>query len=147
MSFHDMTVISRRQVRGSRTLQLGGLVLVWILGEAIVRLTHLSLPGSIVGMVILLAMLMSGKVSLGSWRLGARWFLSEMLLFFVPAALAILNHHELFGWLGLKVLAVIVFGIMTVMAVTALVVDLMLRGANRRREKTQSHDHSTGLKA
>ena len=45
----------------------------------------------------------------------------------LPAVLAVLNHPELFGWLGAKVLAVIVLGTLTVMAVTSVVVDLVLR--------------------
>lgn len=127
MSLHDMTVIARRQWRHHRLVQMALLTLMWLLGEAIVRVSGLPLPGGIVGMALLLVALAAGWVRLGSLRRGAQWFLAEMLLFFVPAALAVLDHDELFGWLGLKILVVIVLGTLTVMTVTSLVVDLVLR--------------------
>jgi holin-like protein len=49
------------------------------------------------------------------------------VLFFVPAALAVLDHRELLGLVGLKVLAVIVGSTLAVMGVTGLIVDLCYR--------------------
>jgi holin-like protein len=46
-----------------------------------------------------------------------------MLLFFIPSVLALLEHHELLGFLGLKILFVIVLSTTAVMLVTAVVVD------------------------
>jgi putative effector of murein hydrolase LrgA (UPF0299 family) len=42
-----------------------------------------------------------------SIRRGATWFISDMPLFFVPAVLAVLDHRELLGALGLKIVATI----------------------------------------
>jgi holin-like protein len=50
-----------------------------------------------------------------------------MLLFFVPAVLAVMDHREFLGLLGLKILSVILLGTVVVMSVTALVVDLGYR--------------------
>ena len=111
----------------SSMLQIALLIGFWLAGNAAARLAHLPIPGAVLGMAALLALLLAGRVSLASTRRGARWLLAEMLLFFVPAVLAVLNHHELFGWLGLKVLAVILIGTVTVMTVTAGVVDLCCR--------------------
>jgi holin-like protein len=58
---------------------------------------------------------------------GADWLLAEMLLFFVPAVLALLDHREFLGLLGLKILAIIVLSTTMVMGVTALTVDLCYR--------------------
>ncbi|WP_374587879.1 CidA/LrgA family protein [Ideonella dechloratans] len=132
MSLHDMSVIARRQWRHHRLVQMGLLVLAWLAGEVIVRVSGIGLPGGIVGMVLTLLLLATGQIQLGSLRRGAQWFLAEMLLFFVPAVLAVLNHPELFGWLGAKVLAVIVLGTLTVMAVTSVVVDMVLRLTHER---------------
>ncbi|MCA6217480.1 CidA/LrgA family protein [Ideonella sp. B7] len=131
MSLHDMSVMARRQWRHHRLVQIAMLMLAWGLGEALVRLSGLPLPGGIVGMALLLLALTTGWIQLGSLRQGARWFLAEMLLFFVPAVPAVLDHPELFGWLGMKILAVIILGTMTVMAVTSVVVDITLRLAHR----------------
>ena len=100
-------------------------------GEAMVRVAGVPLPGGLVGMAIVLVLLASHRISLFSMRKGANWFLAEMLLFFVPAVLAVTNHHELFGLLGLKVLVVIVAGTLAVMSVTALTVELCYRWTSR----------------
>ncbi len=127
MTARKLTLLSRHALHMSRLAQIALLFAFWLAGEFLVRRLGLPVPGGVVGMLMLLALLASGRLSLASARRGAEWLLAEMLLFFVPAVLAILNHHELVGWLGLKILAVILLGTVTVMLVTAAVVDLFWR--------------------
>lgn len=121
----------RRQTRRHRLLQVGLLVGLWLAGNAISALAHLPIPGSIIGMLLALALLSSRRLSLLSLSRGADWLIAEMLLFFVPAVLVVLNHHELFGVLGLKIVAVIFVGTTSVMAVTAFTVDACARAVSR----------------
>ena len=116
----------------SRFAQIALILLVWQLGDAIARLTGLPVPGSIVALVLLLALLASGWMNLESLKRGTDWFLAEMLLFFVPAVVAVINHHELFGLLGVKILAVILCSTIAVMSVTAMTVELCYRWRVRR---------------
>lgn len=95
----------------------------WLLGEAVTRVLGIHLPGGIIGLGLLLALLAMRRVSTISMRRGAGWFLSDMLLFFVPAVLAVLDHPELFGLTGLKILFVIVTSTALVMLATAFTVD------------------------
>lgn len=132
MNIGQFALARRRGLRRSRLFQIALIVAFWLIGEALARACALPVPGGVVGMFIVYALLASRKLSLFSIRRGADWFLAEMLLFFVPAVMAVLEHHEMLGWLGLKVLAVIVLGTVTVMAVTAVTVDLLcLWSANR----------------
>lgn len=128
---HDLKIRLRYALHNSRLMQIATLVGFWLAGEAVVRLACLPLPGGIVGMALVLALLLSGRISLFSMKRGAEWFLAEMLLFFIPAVLAILEHRELIGMLGLKIMAVILLGTLTVMSVTALTVDLCYRWSLR----------------
>lgn len=121
------------QHRITLIFQLLLIVGFWVAGEVLVRATGLPVPGAIVGMLIVLALLSSGKLSLRTLQRGARWFLAEMLLFFVPAVLVVLDHPEFLGLLGLKVLAVILFGTVIVMVVTAAVMDLGYRWSVARK--------------
>ena len=127
MPAHKLTIRFRRNVHRSRLLQIGLVLTFWLAGEAMVRLAGLPIPGGIVGMLIVLALLSSRRMSPFSMRRGAEWFIAEMLLFFVPAVLAVLDHHEIFGLLGLKILMVILVGTVVVMGVTAFTVDLCYR--------------------
>ncbi|MEJ2654098.1 MAG: CidA/LrgA family protein, partial [Acidihalobacter sp.] len=84
-------------------------------------------PGGLLGMLLVLGLLRSGRGSLGSLRLGAQWFLAELLLFFIPTVLAVLGYQQLFGLLGLKILLVILVSTLCVMGVTALTVEFCYR--------------------
>ncbi len=128
---HNLAVRFRYALHHSRIMQIATLVGFWLMGEVVVRLSGLPLPGGIIGMALVLLLLLSGRISLFSMKRGAEWFLAEMLLFFVPAVLAVLEHGELIGMLGLKIMAVILVGTLTVMTVTALTVDLCYRWSLR----------------
>lgn len=115
----------------SMVAQLAVLAAFWVAGEAFVRLVKLPVPGGIVGMVVVLTLLASGWLRPASVRRGASWLLAEMLLFFVPAVMAVLDHKELIGLDGLKIAAVILLGTVMVMGGTALAVDLCWRWTQR----------------
>ena len=117
----------RRLLRRSRLAQLALVAAFWLAGEELVRITGLPLPGSIIGMALALLALSARGLHIGSMKRGANWLLAEMLLFFVPAVLALLEHSELLGLMGLKILTVIILSTVAVMSVTALTVDLCYR--------------------
>lgn len=127
MTTRPLAARLRRGMHRSRLGQIGLITAFWLAGEALVRLLALPVPGGIVGMAIALALLASRRLTPISMRRGAEWFLAEMLLFFVPAVLAVIDHRELVGLLGLKVLIVILAGTTAVMGVTAVTVDLCCR--------------------
>ncbi len=116
-----------RLLRHSPLLQVGLVASFWLAGEATVRLLGLPLPGGLVGLALVLALLASGRLKRQSLRRGAQWLLADMLLFFVPAVLAVLEHGELIGLTGLKILFVILLSTVMVMLVTALTVEALSR--------------------
>jgi len=127
MSTYHLLAPWRRRCRSSLLFQTLLILLFWLIGELIASATGLPIPGSIIGLTIVLALLGSKRLSICTVQRGARWFLAEMLLFFVPAVLAVLDHQELLGLLGLKILAVIILGTFSVMIVTATVIDVCFR--------------------
>ncbi|WP_218043548.1 CidA/LrgA family protein [Oryzomonas japonica] len=127
MTIYQHMSLWLRRFRQSSPFQALVILLFWALGEAIVRVTGLAIPGSIVGLLIMLALLVGKRLRVRTVRRGAEWYLAEMLLFFVPAVLAVLDHPEFLGLLGLKILAVIVLGTLTVMTVTAGAIDICYR--------------------
>ena len=127
MSPAQMSGGVRHWVQSSRIGQIALIAGFWALGEGIARLTHLPVPGSVIGLFLLFVLLMTGGMNLLTVRRGAQWYLAEMLLFFIPAVLAVLDHREFFGLLGLKILAVILFGTLIVMIATALAVEAGMR--------------------
>jgi holin-like protein len=124
-------ILLHKSHHGNRLAQVALIVLLWLAGEAVSRSTGLPIPGSVLGLFALLYLLITGTIRLSTMRRGANVLLADMLLFFVPAVLAVLDHSEFLGLVGLKVLAVIFAGTLMVMCMTALAVDvgyrLMLR--------------------
>lgn len=127
-----IVIVLRRGLHGSRLAQLALIALFWLIGEGVSRLAHLPVPGGVVGLLLVLALLASGRLSLLSLQGGARWLLAEMLLFFIPAVPAVMEHREFLGMVGLKVLAVILVGTLVVMLATAFVVDIGCRLMRQR---------------
>ncbi|MBB6161955.1 MULTISPECIES: CidA/LrgA family protein [Rhizobium] len=131
MTKRKTAILLHKSLHGNRLAQVALIVLLWLAGEAVSRSTGLPIPGSVLGLFALLYLLITGTIRLSTMRRGANVLLADMLLFFVPAVLAVLDHSEFLGLVGLKVLAVIFAGTLMVMCMTALAVDvgyrLMLR--------------------
>jgi holin-like protein len=132
-------ILLYRSLHNSRLAQVAFIVALWLAGEAVSRLSGLPIPGSVIGMFGLLALLATGTIRLSSMRRGAYWLLADMLLFFVPAVLAILDHGEFIGIIGLKILAVILAGTFVVMCFTALAVELGYRVMLSLEERRAVH--------
>jgi holin-like protein len=122
----------RHALDRSRLLQIALLCGFWVVGAALANLSGLPIPGGVFGMAILLALLASGLLRPLTVRRGAYWLLAEQLLFFVPAVMVLLDHHEMIGSLGLKLMAVILVGTLLVMTSTALTVELWYRWRSLR---------------
>lgn len=112
-----------RALHRSPVLQLALIFAFWGAGNGLVRLLHLTLPGAVLGLGLLLALLCTRVLSVRSLQRGSRWLLRDMLLFFVPAVLALQAHPELLGFLGIKLLVAILISTAAVMLATALAVD------------------------
>ncbi|MDB5989400.1 MAG: CidA/LrgA family protein [Herbaspirillum sp.] len=123
----DKAGLGHRTIPKNYFFQMALIVVIWQIGESLAHLAAVPVPGSIAGMLLLLFLLHSGLLDLSSIKRGADWFLAEMLLFFVPAVLVVLDHPEFLGWTGLKILGVIVCGTFVVMTCTALTIEICFR--------------------
>ncbi|CAM1633481.1 LrgA/CidA family [Bartonella apihabitans] len=132
---HRLSIQTRLLFHRNIFAQMGLLCAFWISGEVITWALNLPIPGAIIGMVLALLALASHKLSILSMKRGADWLIAEMLLFFVPAVLALLNHKEFIGLLGIKILVVILGGTFVVMSITALTIDLCYRWMLMRHVK------------
>lgn len=127
MDLHNLMTMGRRAVRKHYLLQIVLIIAIWKMGDVIARVSTLPIPGSVIGMALLLVMLRFKFIELPSVKRGADVFLAEMLLFFVPAVLAVLDHPEFLGWLGFKLLVAILIGTVIVMTCTALTMEFLFR--------------------
>ena len=100
---------------------------LFIVAQYLVQWLHLPLPANLVGMILMLALIVCRVVPLSWVRAGARWLLAEMLLFFVPAVVAVVNYAQLLMVEGWRIFAVIALSTLMVLGATAWVVDKVYR--------------------
>jgi len=93
------------------------------LGIAIKQFLDIPIPASMIGLVILLICLFLRIVKLEWIEKGGNWLLAELLLFFIPSAVGIVNYDEILSLQGLESILLIGLSTFIVMAVTAYIAD------------------------
>lgn len=112
---------------------------LFVFSEQLVIWFHLPLPANIVGMLLLLALIICRVMPLGWVKAGASWLLAEMLLFFVPAVVAVVNYSQLLRLEGWRILLVIGLSTLLVLAATSLVVEQVYRFESWLAARKQEH--------
>src|SRR5476651_1724021 len=101
--------------------------ILFLIADRLVTLLHLPVPANIVGMLMLLLLIVFRVLPLKWVKEGSRWLLAEMLLFFVPAVVAVVNYAQLLMVEGWKIFVVIAVSTLLTMGITSLVVDRIYR--------------------
>ncbi|MCY9807850.1 CidA/LrgA family protein [Aeromonas caviae] len=119
--------------------QIALLAAIWLLADIAVRTLHLPLPANLTGMLLLLVCILIGVVKAQWFSAGARWLLAEMLLFFVPAVVAVVNYQELLLQEGWRIMVVLIVSTVLVLGTTALVVDRVYRLELKLARRSRRH--------
>ncbi len=107
--------------------QFGIIILIALSGEFLEKLLPLPVPGSIYGLGIMLALLMSGLLKVEAVKESADFLIEIMPLMFIPAAVGLLDsYHELEG-IFLPLAVVVAVTTVVVMAVTGKCAQGMIR--------------------
>ncbi|MDQ0173749.1 CidA/LrgA family protein [Paenibacillus tundrae] len=106
---------------GLGILQVAILMAFSLLMNQLAGALHLPIPGSILGMVVLFLLLQTGVVKLRWIEVGAAWLLGELLLFFIPSAVGIMNYMPMLEHDGLQILFIVLLSTFLVMVCTGLV--------------------------
>ncbi|WP_026263239.1 CidA/LrgA family holin-like protein [Paenibacillus sanguinis] len=106
---------------GNIILQVSILFFVSIAMNAIVELLHIPIPGSILGIAVLFILLKTKVVKLSWIEQGANWLLAELLLFFIPSAVGVMQYIPLLESEGLRILVVVVSSTIIVMVSSGLI--------------------------
>ncbi len=96
-------------------------------GEAAVRAVALPIPGPVVGMILLFALMLARAPLPGALGTTADGLLQHLSLLFVPAGVGVVQHLELLSGAGLRLMAVVVLATVITLAVTALVFAALAR--------------------
>lgn len=106
---------------------------------------HLPIPGSVLGLGMLLILLGSKLIPEGAVQLGAAWLIGELLLFFIPPVISVIKYEGLFEQYGVNILFTLVMGSVCVMVGTGFVVDRVFRFERQLNIKKHARRHAKAI--
>jgi holin-like protein len=93
------------------------------LGAALKEIIPLPIPASMFGLILLFLALYLKIVKLEWVEKGAIWLMAELLLFFVPSAVGIVNYDDILSFQGAEIVLLIAVSTVIVLGMTALVAE------------------------
>jgi holin-like protein len=117
---------SATHTRADALTGLAWLLLFQSAGEVISRSASLSLPGPVIGMLLLLVGLRFDRISAPVSQ-AASMLLEHLSLLFVPVGVGVMTHLALISQYGVRMLLALVVSTWIGLAVTALVLRGMLK--------------------
>lgn len=104
----------------------------WV-SQIIEAVLPFSFPASVIGMVLLLALLLTGVLKLRHVQEKADFLLANMAFFFLPAGVSVINYFDILSSTALALIAVCVISTVVTFGATALSIRLTMRLLERRR--------------
>ncbi|MDQ1236135.1 holin-like protein [Paenibacillus sp. SORGH_AS306] len=99
--------------------------------NVLVRWLHLPVPGSIIGIAIVFILLQTKVIKLEWVELGANWLLAELLLFFIPSAVGIMNYIPMLEHDGVRIVVIVILSTILVMVSSGLLAGTMAKRKER----------------
>lgn len=111
--------------------ELGVLLALFLIGGQLAVWLGWPIPGGVMGLALLLILFASGLMKPAALQHGAGMLMAEMLLFFIPALMSLLDYGALLRNDGWRILLVIAVSTLLVMVVTAFTVEWVCRRSLR----------------
>lgn len=115
-----------------------------LLGEVLVRVSGLPLPGPVVGMFALLGTLVLRGRSWPELDAAATTLLSHLSLLFIPAGVGVILHFQRLGAEWLPLVTALVLGTVVTLTITALTLSRLLQVQARSQRSKLRADLAMG---
>lgn len=116
------------------------LLVYQLLGEVIVQFAGLPIPGPVIGLLLLFLTLCVRGGLAAPLRDTANGILQHLSLLFVPAGVGVMVHLSRISGEWLPILAAVLVSTALAIAVTALVMQALMRGRGDTGESEVAHD-------
>lgn len=91
------------------------------IGVWIKDLFSLSVPGSVIGLLLLFILLMTNLIKVEWIEAGAQFFVSNLVFFFIPATVGVIDYFDLFKGKGILLILIALISTILVMTTSGLV--------------------------
>jgi holin-like protein len=107
-------------------------IVISLVMNELVDVLHWKIPGSILGILLVFILLQTKLIKLEWIDLGASWLLAEMLLFFIPPAVSMIQYEDLLLSSGLRILLVMLCSTIVVMIGAGLLAQKIAKQRERK---------------
>ncbi|WP_353856652.1 CidA/LrgA family holin-like protein [Bacillus sp. Bos-x628] len=101
--------------------------------NALATFLHLRIPGTILGIFVIFLLLHFNIIQLKWIELGAVWLLGELLLFFIPSAVGVIDYGKLLSQYGVSIVLVVLLSTFVVMLSTGMMTQLIAKRKERKK--------------
>lgn len=119
-------------------LQIGVVLGICLLGEGISLLLPIAFPGSVISMILLFLLLLTGLLRPDHIRQKSDFLLQNMAFFFIPAGVGIMEYTDVLLPVVLPLLLICLITTVLTFAASALtaklVIHLQEKAASRKKE-------------
>ncbi|WP_406687969.1 CidA/LrgA family protein [Rossellomorea vietnamensis] len=120
-------------------IQIGILYAFSFIGGAVEHLLHLPIPGSIIGLILLLACLSLKVVPVIIVEDGASFLLAILPLLFIPAMTGVMNYPALLSGTGAMLFLIVVVSTVVTMAASGFASQHLEKRSERREQACSKH--------
>lgn len=92
-----------------------------LIGIWLKEILNLSVPGSVIGLLLLFILLMTNILKVEWIEAGAQFLVSNLVFFFIPATVGIINYFDLFKGKGALLILIVLISTILVMTSSGLV--------------------------
>ncbi|RYL20476.1 CidA/LrgA family protein [Acinetobacter baumannii] len=111
------------------TYQIIMIVMIWYLVEQLLHWLEVSLPASVLGLFLLLFLLKKHILQIQYIEQGGDFLLKNMLLFFIPPVVGLVQYADILLENGFKICTAIFIGTFIVMYSSKMTVRLLMRSS------------------
>ncbi|WP_052255615.1 CidA/LrgA family protein [Salinicoccus sp. YB14-2] len=101
--------------------QIGMLYVLYRIGEWIADTFNLMIPGSVIGMILLIILLFTKMLKIEWIEDGAGFMVKHLPFFFIPAFIGMMVYYKIFAGKGILLLIIVIFSTALVMVVSGLI--------------------------
>ena len=110
------------------------------IGTIISKTLALPIPGTIIGLLLLFALLYYKIIKLNMIENVANFLLANMTIFFMPPTVKIMDSYQLLQGNFIKFVVLIIVSTVITMGVTGKVVQFMIEHLDRKEKKKNERD-------
>lgn len=118
-------------------MQIGVILLICWISQMIEMLLPFPFPASVIGMILLFFLLLTGVFKTRDFKEFATFLLSNMAFFFIPAGVNLMNYFGVLKENLFSVLVICAVSTLVTFFVTVLSTKMMIQWMNKRRGQNE----------